>query len=201
MWQKTLLTLFLLVAAEQLYCQEIEFGGYGSYTIELNLGAGDMEFFHNGGPVISNSGNGAYQYTVDISEAYELDIVGVKYLDAVVQIEGPDYLYLDGDTNCASDTCRIPLTLQAAYSNSGLLNNSPGNSTQIAMNGNDATVRFPILARQFTPPGPPPPPPTEAFDQSLVEETAVLYLYGSIEAGNLDAGSYFNYITITISYE
>lgn len=205
MWRKIIfISGCLLLAVSQTVCsQEINFGQYGdSYEIDVILGGGDLEFNHNSGaPVISGSGQTSYNYSVELTEAYEVEIKGIEYLDAVVEIDGPEYLYLNGNEACSESTCRIPFTLQAAYSNAGEAQNSHGLSNPISLSSNYATVRFPILRRQHDPPGLPPPPPTEAFNQSLVEETAILYLYGSIEVGDVDVGDYFSQVSITVSYE
>ncbi|MEX0769412.1 MAG: hypothetical protein WD035_01690 [Balneolaceae bacterium] len=193
----------LLTGYQSVNGQEINFGQYGSaYEINVILGTGDLEFNHqSGGPVISGSGQSSYTYTVDLAEAYAVEIKGIRYLDALVEIDGPDYLFLNGNEACSESTCRIPFTLQAAYSNVGEAQNSPAQAEIISLSGNYANVRFPVLQRQHEPPGLPPPPPTEAFNQSLVEETAVLYLYGTIEVGDVDVGDYFSQITITVTYE
>lgn len=175
--------------------QEIDFSSYENYTITLeNISIGDLEFQT---PVVS--GGGLYQ--VELIDAYVLSILGVKYLDARVDITGEGELLLDGNPENSGDPQKsIPFTLKAAYANRG--QNNISDSQLIPMTGsNIGNVRFPILGRQQQPPGPPPTPPTAGFDQSLVEEAAYLYLYGEIDVGNVDAGFYTGTIIITVEYE
>ena len=62
--------------------QEINFGSYADYQIELHdVTMGDLEFE---GPIVRNGGI----YEVELSDAYILEIIGVKYLDVGVLIEG-----------------------------------------------------------------------------------------------------------------
>lgn len=175
--------------------QEIEFGRFGSYTVTLeNVSMGDLEFV---GPIISGSGI----YQVELVDAYVLSVLGVKYLDVGVQIMGEGELLLDGNPENVGDPQRsIPFVLRAAYANRAQNNISDAVFIPVST-ANIGNARFPILARQQQPPGPPPPPPTGAFNQSEVEETAYLYLYGEIDVDNVDAGSYFGTITITVEYE
>lgn len=174
--------------------QEIKFGQYGNYALNVQeLNSDDLSF----GKLTKNSG----LHTVDINNAKIVSITGVKYLDIILEINGEPSLYLNGNPANAGDPQKtIPLTLEAAYANN---KGTPtiSNATIINMVNNSATVRIPILERQNLAPGPPPAPPTNSFDQSLVEETAYLYLYGSINAGEVNSGSYESTITITINYD
>jgi hypothetical protein len=177
------------------HAQEIEFGRFGSYTVTLeNVSMGDLEFV---GPIISGSGI----YQVELVDAYVLSILGVKYLDVGVQIIGEGELLLDGNPENIGDPQKsIPFTLNAAYANRA--QNNISDAIFIPISGlNTGNARFPVLSRQQQPPGPPPPPPTDGFNQSEVEETAYLYLYGEIDVGNVNAGSYIGTITITVEYE
>jgi hypothetical protein len=188
------LVLFLLFTP-QLQAQEIEFGRYGNYTITLeNVTMGDFVF---DGPIVS--GGGVYQ--VELIDAYVLSIIGVKYLDVGVEITGETELLLDGNPENSGDPQRsITFTLRSAYANNR--DNNISDAVMIPVTGtNVGNARFPVLRRQQLPPGPPPPPPTEAFDQSLVEETAYLYLYGEIDVGNVLAGQYSGTIVITVEYQ
>lgn len=188
------LVILFFTATISANAQEIDFGSFGNYTIELNnITLGDLEFE---GPIIAGSGI----HEVELIDAYVLEIVGVKYLDAGVLIQAEGELYLDGDPSYSNDPERsIPFTLKSAYANKG--SNNVSDAIPIAVSSNMADARFPILARQNQPPGPPPPPPTNNFDQSQVNETAYLYLYGEIDVGNVLAGSYSGIITITVQYD
>ena len=149
------------------------------------------------GYVIKNSG----PHTLGINNSKILTITGVKYLDVIVEISAENYLYLNGNPANAGDPQKsIPLTLEAAYSNNA---GTPSISSARFLNvvNNYILTQFPLLERQHQPPGPPPTPPTEAFNQSLVNETAYIYLFGSINVGNVDVGSYESTITVTINYD
>jgi hypothetical protein len=185
--------LFLLSAPIQ--AQEIEFGRFGNYTISLeNISLGDLTFEN---PVLSNGGI----YQVELIDSYVLSIIGIKYLDVGVELIGDGELLLDGDPANSGDPQRsIPFTLRAAYANNGENNISDAVFIPVA-GGNVGNARFPILTRQSQPPGPPPTPPTGEFDQSLVEESAYLYLYGEIDVGNVVAGFYSGTINITVEYQ
>lgn len=198
----TYLVPFLLIGALWLVCtpdraeaQEINFSDYGQFTITLqDISMGDLEFV---GPIISGGG----LYSVELIDSYVLSIIGVKYLDVGVQIQGDGVLTLDGNPEYANDPSRsIPFQLKAAYANMGENSVTDSRFIEVA-GGNFGVSRFPILARQNLPPGPPPPPPTEGFDQSLVEEAAYLYLYGQIDVGDVVSGFYSGDIIITVEYE
>ncbi len=179
------------------YSQDIEFGQYGTYTIELdNIGLEDLVF---DGPINSNSGI----HQVELIDSKVLAIIGVKYLDVDVDISAEGKLLLDGNTAYMNDNERsIPFTLQAAYANNGENNISSAKPIGIANTPtlSSGSARFPILSRRQRPPGPPPTPPTGDFDQSLVNETAYLYFYGQIDVGNVVAGQYRGTITVTVEY-
>lgn len=194
---KNLLAFILLFSFFPGSCiaQEIDFSQYGTYTLTVGeLNSSDLDF----GTVIKNSGN----YSVGINNSKVVTITGVKYLDVIIEVTGDNSLYLNGNTGYAGDSQKsIPLTLEAAYANN---KGTPtiGQAKFISDIGNNSFIkRLPILERRHQPPGPPPPPPTNAFDQSQVEETLYLYLFGSINVGNVDAGSYSSQITVTINYD
>lgn len=192
---KILCTIFILLFYTQAEAQEIDFKRYGDYTITVdNISIGDLKF---DGPIVSGGGI----YEVELIDSYVLSIIGVKYLDVGVQISGDGELFLNGDPSFSGDPEKsIPFTLKAAYANHGRNNISDAMFISVA-SGNIGSARFPILGRQQQPPGPPPTPTTEGFDQTLVEETAYLYLYGEIDVGSVNAGSYTGTITIHVEYE
>jgi len=193
---KVLLFTFLaLFFSWNSYGQEINFGDYGNYNLTVGeLNNDELDF----GQVVSGSGI----HSIDITNGKVITITGVKYLDVIVQVDAANSLYLNGNAAHAGDSQKaIPLTLQAAYSNKAGTPNVGQAKFITNITNNSFITQFPILERQSQPPGPPPPPPTNAFDQSKVEETAYLYLYGSINVGNVDAGSYSSQITVTINYD
>lgn len=196
MLKRFLITAFLLfVCGWTGHAQEIHFGKYHSYNLTVGeLSSNDLDF----GTVVSGSGT----HSLDINNGKVVTITGVRYLDVIVEVNAPNSLYLNGNQGNSGDPQKsIPFTLQAAYAN-GKGTPNVGQAKFITnISNNYFIVRFPVLDRQHAPPGPPPPPPTNAFDQSKVEDTAYLYLYGSINVGNVDAGPYSSQITVTISYD
>lgn len=189
-----LIAFFLLAFGSLAHAQEIHFGQYGHYDLTVGeLNSNDLDF----GQLISGSG----KYSKDINNGKIITITGVEYLDVIVDVQFSD-LYLNGNPANANDAAKhIPFNLEAAYANNKGTPNIGKAKFITNITGNSFTVRFPILERQSQPPGPPPPPPTNAFDQSKVEDTAYLYLYGSITVGNVNAGSYSSDIIVTISYD
>lgn len=175
--------------------QEIDFGQYSSaYSISLSEfnPSEELDF----GTLIQNQGPAS----IDLVNAKILTLEGVKYLDVLVDITADNYLLLNGDLGCETDpSCRIPFTLEAAYANRG--NNNVNESVNITVLSNVASAQFQILQRTNGPPGPPPTPVYEGYDPSIFNETAYLYIYGSINIGNVDAGSYNSSISVTINYD
>ncbi|MFD2532495.1 hypothetical protein [Gracilimonas halophila] len=178
-----------------LRAQEIDFGDFSSkYAVtlsELNP-AQDLEF----GLTIQNEG----LKSIDLQNSKVLMIEGVKYLDVIVDITADNYLFLDSDVACnGSNTNCIPFTLQAAYANRG--NNNTNQAVLMQTASNVASAQFPILARGNRPPGPPPTPVYEGYNPAIFNETAYLYIYGSLNVGNVNAGSYTGNITVTVTYD
>ncbi len=190
-----ILSVISLSTTTILNAQEIDFGDFSSkYTVSITelIPAEDLSF----GMVIQNEG----LKTVDLLDAKVLMIEGVKYLDVVVTITADNYLYLNNDVSCnGSNSNCIPFTLQAAYANRG--NNNTNQAVLMQVASNVASAQFPILARGNRPPGPPPTPVYEGYNPALFNETAYLYLYGSINVGNQNAGSYSGQIQVTVTYD
>ncbi len=186
-----LFSFIVLFNAKNLQAQEeIHFGDYHNYSATLlELGAGGLDF----GPIITGEG----QKSISLSEAKVISIKGIKYLDIIVSITADQYLKLT--PACSDPSCRIPFTLQAAYANKG--SNTIGEARFFTVTANSAAKRFPILRREGMPPGPPPTPPHKEFNPALYMETAYIYLYGSVNVGNVNAGSYSGNITVTVIYD
>lgn len=184
-----------LRGSTSIFAQEIDFGQYSSaYSISLSEfnPSEELEF----GTLIQNQGPAS----IDLVNAKVLTLEGVKYLDVIVDITADNYLLLNGDLGCETDpSCRIPFTLQAAYANRGT--NNVNESVNITVLSNVASAQFQILQRTSGPPGPPPTPVYEGYDPNIFNETAYLYIYGSINIGNVDAGSYTSSISVTINYD
>lgn len=175
--------------------QEIDFGQYSSaYSLtlsELNPSE-DLDF----GTIIQSQG----LTNIDITNAKVLTLEGVKYLDVLLDITADDYLLLNGDLGCETDpSCRIAFTLQAAYANRG--DNDTNEAYNMTVLSNIASAQFQILQRESGPPGPPPTPVYEGYNPSLFNETAYIYIFGSINVGSVDAGSYSGQIMVTLNYD
>ncbi|MFW6157685.1 MAG: hypothetical protein ACOC4S_02460 [Balneolaceae bacterium] len=166
--------------------QEIDFGSYDDYSLNVEpLGGYETLDF---GQVISGEG----LREIDLGDDPGMGILridGVRYLDVYISITKPDALYADDPGN----DDEIPITkLEAAYSNNG------ENDYTSAKFFTNPEARFPILERQHAAPGPPPAPPREGVTPP--EETAYIYIWGSIDVGNVSAGSYSSQINVTIEY-
>lgn len=185
-----LISVIILYTGEITYGQEIDFGNYGSYSISLlELGAGGLNF----GSIITGEG----QKSIGLADAKVVSLKGVKYLDVIVNITADEYLKLT--PSCSDPSCRIPFTLKAAYANKG--SNNIGEARFFNITANSAIAQFPIIRREGMPPGPPPTPPHKEYNPALYQEAAYIYLYGSVDVGSVDAGSYSGNITITIIYD
>lgn len=174
--------------------QEIDFGSYNNYSVSVSEfnPAVPLSF----GQILRNEGT----VNISLEESKVLLIDGVKYLDIYVDITADPKLLLNGDGNCSiNPSCSIPFTLQVAYANRGT--NSTAEANLMNVSSNVASARFPILQRGNRPAGPPPTPVYEGYNPAAHTETAYLYLYGSINVGNIDAGSYTADITVTVTYE
>jgi len=143
------------------------------------------------GQIISNSG----LHVVDINNSKVLGITAVRFLDVLVEIVAGNELLLENNPSCAGDpSCSIPFTLDAAFANNG--QNNPSQSEPFTINGNTAVASFSI--RQGSGNNIPPP----AFrNPERFEETAYIYIFGSINAGMVDGGRYVNNITVTVVHD
>ena len=175
--------------------QEIDFGSYNSsYSVtvsELNPGE-DLSF----GTILQNEGI----KNIDLANAKIITIEGIKYLDVMVDITADDALLLNGDINCSGNaSCSIPFTLEAAYTNRG--SNNINQAIIMPVIANTATAQFPVQYRGNSPPGPPPTPAHQGYNPALYNSTAYLYVYGYLNIGNINSGSYLANITITVTYD
>lgn len=186
--------LFLFVSLPSS-AQEINFGTYSSaYSVtvsELNPGE-NLEF----GTLIVNEG----VKSIPLANSKVLTIEGVRYLDVIVDITADNELLLNGNLACIGDlTCSLPFTLQASYANRNA--NDISQAVGMTVNSNVASAQFAVLQRGSGPPGPPPRPVTEGYNPAAFNSTAYLYIYGFINVGNAQAGSYTSNITITVNYD
>lgn len=153
----------------------------------LELDGSNLDF----GQIIANSG----LHIIDINSSKVLGITAVRFLDVLVEITAGDALLLNNDPSCNSDpTCRLPFTLEAAYANEGT--NDPSAATPFTVSGNTAIASFRI--RQGGGNNIPPP----AFrNPEQFEDTAYIYIFGSITAGNVTGGIYTNTINVTVVHD
>lgn len=193
--QTIYILLFAVINQFSLFAQEIDFGSYSStYTVTLTdlTPSSDLDF----GTVIQNEGVNS----LTINDAKVLSIEGVRYLDVIVDVTADDYLLKDGNPSCSTNpSCRIAFTLQSAYANRG--QNNIAQAILMTTIGSTASAQFPVKYRGNAPPGPPPTPVYVGYNPALFNETAYVYVYGSINVGNVDVGSYEGDITITVSYD
>ncbi|MFA5667817.1 MAG: hypothetical protein WC967_01140 [Balneolaceae bacterium] len=187
--------ILILSCAQNSYAQEIDFGDYSSaYSIalsELNIGE-DLDF----GLLIQNEG----VVNIPIADSKVMTIQGVKYLDVIVDITADASLLLNGDLLCINDpSCSIPYTLMASYANNGT--NTFSEAVNFTVSSNIASAQFPTKRRPVGPPRPPPTPVYKGYNPNIYLETAYLYIYGSLNVGNVNAGSYTGNITVSISYD
>lgn len=186
------LLLFGSVAAGG-HAQEIDFGDYAVYSVSLGeLGPQDLEF----GLLIHNEGS----RNIPLADAKVLTVTGVKYLDVIVSITADNELLLDGNPANIGDPARsIPFTLNAAYANRG--QDNIGQARFFSVSGNSAQAQFQIRGRDSGPPGPPPTPPHTGYNPALYEESAYIYVFGSVNVGSVNSGSYSSQITVSVVYD
>jgi hypothetical protein len=181
----------LSVKQSSIHAQEIDFGDFYNYSFtvsELNP-LDDLDF----GLLVQNQGF----TSVGIAQSKVITIEGVKYLDVLVTVSADNNL-TNTDVGCTG-SCTIPFTLEASYANLGADN--IGQATTMTVLANVANAQFPILKRTSGPAGPPPTPVFEGFNPAVFNETAYLYVYGSLNVGMVNAGSYSGVVTVSISYD
>lgn len=189
-----LLAFLLCTSFIKIKAQQIDFGTYSSiYAVTISpLSMTDLEY----GTLINSEG----MVDIPLASSKVLTIEGVRYLDVIVTVTAEQYLLLNDDLGCETDpTCRLEFTLNAAYANRGVNSTSQATimtGTQLVANG-----QFQIRKRGNAPPGPPPTPVYEGYNPALYNDTAYLYIYGSVNVGDIDSGSYSSNITVMISYD
>ncbi len=190
-WAVLILFFNLLFAQKASRAQEIDFGDFFAYSVTVTelLPTQNLDF----GLVTTNSGLNS----VTISNSKVVTITGVRYLDVIVDITADPNLV---EASCPTNpSCQIPFTLEASYANFG--QDNIAQAQIIPVTSNTGTAQFPILQRLSGPPGPPPTPVYEGYDPSGFNETAYIYLYGSINVGMVNSGSYSADITINVIYD
>ena len=194
------ISLFFSLTITLLLCKEsysqINFGSYSSeYSVSVLVTENSILDF--GDLLIKNTTS-----TVDLfsSNTAVVTITGVPYLDIYVDVSSSTpYLERTDLTGCTPiEKCRFDINVSASYANRG----TNSKSQSIAMNNTtdySASAQFPIKYRGNAPPGPPPTPVYEGY--SIPTEDAFIYIYGSIDIGDVLSGSYTGNISITVNYE
>lgn len=132
------------------------------------------------------------------------EIEGLPFLDVIITITGSSltgpntgFLFLDGDTNCSDNTCRIPVTYGFAFDNSGA-------GVPDAMAAQEFTINpvlYPMRRRAAgAPPGPPPTPQITGVNLPDAV-SSYLFIFGTIQsnANNL-IGAYEATVNIEVVY-
>lgn len=180
--------LSLVVSTTLVQAQEIPFGSYYTGAPISLFTIRDLDF----GTIVAGD---IKERTLGSGDEAVLELEGIPYLDVIVTITAPDYVYLDGDDLCVSPTCRIPLTVNYAYTNNLELTDQIGTAILFST----STARFPIQRRVTGPPMPPPDP----FLGSVTYPSAAayIYIYGSLTSSiSSSAGDYQSTITVTVEY-
>jgi len=170
--------------------QEVNFNTYAGEDITLTVTNQEMSFGENG-MVVSGTQTQPNKVEIPLTSGKKttITIEGVQFLDVIVEITGPSNI-TNGDQN-------IPLDLKAAYANLG--QDQIAQSRSIILDSNNyGTQRFRIKGRGNGPPGPPPVPDHEGY--SPPTGSAYLYLYGEIQVGDVNSGTYTGTIRVDVSY-
>lgn len=185
-----LFLVFVQLQQQNLTAQEIDFGSYSStYSVTVQeLDGSSLDF----GLLYLNQETVA----LGIEDALVYSIEAVEYMDIIIDLSADLNLETAG---CASASCQIPFTLEAAYANRG--QNNTAQAVEMNIVSNVTSAQFPVKYRGNAPPGPPPTPIFDGYNPNTYTDTAYLYIYGSIYVGIVDAGSYSAEITISVIYD
>ncbi len=190
------LLAFIFAGGMKVEAQRIGFGLYSSYNLTLtNLMPEDLDF----GTVVK--GSGLVSISLADNEVVPIEIEGVEYLDVTVTLTAPagNVLLLEGDGAYLNDPDRsMPVTIKMAYYNGGMPNIPVDTAKAQAIEVTGDMITFAIRRRPGGPPGPPPVPPHAGY----VPPSAVAYLfiYGSLNVGDVNAGPYKGTIDINVEY-
>jgi len=134
------------------------------------------------------AGTGLTQINLGDAGMGVFGITGDDDLDVIVTMIAPANLTHDG---ASPDV--IPFTLKIAYANKGV------NDVNQAIEVTGSSVRFQIRQREGGPAGAPPTPPSAFHTPS--QSTAYIYIYGSMNVGFIDAGSYSGNVDLSVIYD
>lgn len=134
------------------------------------------------------SGSGLTEINLGDAGMGVFGITGDADLDVIVTMTAPANLTHDG---ASLDV--IPFSLNFAYANRGV------NDVNQAIEVVGSTARFQIRQRESGPAGAPPTPPSGFHTPS--QSTAYIYIYGSMNVGSIDAGSYSGSVDLSVIYD
>lgn len=139
-----------------------------SVTVEQNL---------NFGTLVSNSG--FYTIPLGAVNAGVYSIRAYHTQNIYITLNSPDFLINES----ANSTDRIPISLNAAYNNSGINNQK----LAIPLEGNSGY--FPVHN------------PSSSSLKSDIWQALYLYVYGTIEVGNISNGTYSGEVVLYLEYD
>jgi hypothetical protein len=179
---------FFLSWASEVIAQEIPFGSFYTGAPISLFTIRDLDF----GTIVAGD---TKERQLGSGDEAVIELEGIPYLDVVVSVTAPDYVYLNGDDLCVLPACRLPLTLNYAYTNNLELVDQIGGAIPFP----SGTARFPIQRRVTGPPMPPPDPSIALV--SFPNATSYIYIHGSVTSiiGST-AGDYQSTITVTVEY-
>ena len=178
------LNLFLLILIgpmSTVQAQTIQFSIHVSSSLDATKDQ-DMDF----GEVMS--GAGVSEIHLGDSGMGVFAITGNEEMDVIVTMSADANLH---HTGSSSDV--IPFTLHFAYANRG------ANDINQAVTVSGGTVRFQMKERESGPAGVPPTPPSS--HHTPAETTAYIYIYGSMDVGNIDGGNYTGDVDLSVTYD
>ncbi|MCC5926768.1 MAG: hypothetical protein JJU41_09445 [Bacteroidetes bacterium] len=179
---------------------QIQFGQF--YSIEAGIhhtGQNELLF----GNVIAGD---IKTIEIDSPDAAIFEIKGLPFLDVIIEISGVGHalagnvgsLFLDGDTDCSSTNCQMPVTYEFAFDNSGGITADDAVANPFTIN----RVIFPMQRRALgAPPGPPPTPEITGVDLLPEVVSTFLFIYGTIQSNsNNIPGEYAATLRIEVIY-
>jgi len=167
--------------ATQLTAQTIQFSVHVASSLNATKDQ-DMDF------ATVLSGSGVSQINLGDSGMGVFAITGNEELDVIVTMTAPANL-----THTGSSSDVIPFTMNFAYANHG------ANDINQAVEVTGTTARFQMRERESGPAGVPPTPPSAYHTPATT--TAYIYIYGSMNVGVIDAGSYTGTVELSVIYD
>ncbi|MBL7027964.1 MAG: hypothetical protein ISR88_05990 [Candidatus Marinimicrobia bacterium] len=180
-FSKNLIFLILSILLAGFAQGQIQFSLHVSSSLDATKDQ-DMQFE----TIIA--GTGLTQINLGDAGMGVFGITGDDDLDVIVSMSAPANLTHDG---VSSDV--IPFTLKFAYANRGV------NDVNQAVEVIGTSARFQIRQRESGPAGAPPTPPSAFHTPN--QSTAYIYIYGSMNVGFIDAGSYSGDVDLTVIYD